>query len=356
MPENLMARREVRQTTYASAGVDINLASQAKRRIAQLARATLTPQVLSGVGFFGGLYEFKGYRKPVLVSSVDSVGTKIKIAIAMNRHDTVGIDIVNHCINDILSSGASPLFFLDYIGIGRLVPERVEAIVSGLAKACQDTGCALIGGETAELPGVYSGDDYDLVGCIIGVVAKDRIIMGKDVQAGDAIIGLPSSGLHTNGYSLARRVFGETASRLNVRSAELGRTIGEALLEPHVCYYRSLKPLLGRVKGLAHITGGGAMIGNIPRSLPAGLAARLDSAKWMVPPIFTLLQRKGKIELHEMYRTFNMGVGMAVICAPENAARIARAVPGAGIIGEVVRQTGEARVIIDGAGYRHDKV
>ena len=356
MPENRMAKRGSRQTTYAGAGVDINLASQAKKRIAQLARATLTPQVLSGVGFFGGLYEFKGYRKPVLVSSVDSVGTKIKIAIALNQHDTVGIDIVNHCINDILSSGASPLFFLDYIGIGKLVPERVEAIVSGLAKACQDTGCALIGGETAELPGVYSGDDYDLVGCIIGVVAKDRIIMGKDVQAGDAIIGLPSSGLHTNGYSLARKVFGETASRLNVRSAELGRTIGEALLEPHVCYYGPLKPLLRRVKGLAHITGGGAMIGNIPRSLPAGLAARLDSAKWTVPPIFTLLQRKGRIELREMYRTFNMGVGMVVICAPENAARIARAVPGAGIIGEVVRQTGEARVIIDGAGYRHDKV
>lgn len=342
--------------TYASSGVDIKLASEAKKRIAQLAKNATRPEVLSGVGFFGGMFEFKGYRNPVLVSSVDSVGTKIKIAIALEKHDTVGIDIVNHCINDIFTSGAKPLFFLDYIGIGKMVPERVESIVSGLAKACKEVDCALIGGETAELPGVYSGDDYDLVGCIIGVVQKDRIINGLNVTAGDTVIGLPSSGLHTNGYSLARKVFGETKKKLGVYSAELGRTIGEALLEPHICYYNSLKPHLRYVKALAHITGGGAMVGNIPRSLPQGLAVRLDSSKWTVPPIFNLLQKKGRIELKEMYHTFNMGIGMTVICAPRNAKRLTQVLPDANIIGEVVKRTGDARVIIDGAGYRHDKV
>lgn len=342
--------------TYAAAGVDISVAAQAKKRIARLASATLTPAVLSGVGFFGGMYEFKGYRRPVLVSSVDSVGTKIKIAIAMERHNTVGIDIVNHCVNDILTGGASPIFFLDYIGIGKMVPARVEEIVSGLAWACKDADCVLIGGETAELPGVYSGEDYDLVGCIIGVVPKDKIIVGRDIMPGDAIIGLPSSGLHTNGYSLARRVFGETKAKLNIYSTELGRTLGDALLEPHICYYKPLKPLLPYIKGLAHITGGGALVGNIPRSLPEGIAARLDSQQWAVPPIFKLLQKKGKIDPGEMYRTFNMGIGMVVICSPEKVKRLLKALPGATVIGQTIRQTGAARVIIDNTGYRHDKV
>jgi phosphoribosylformylglycinamidine cyclo-ligase len=304
---------------------------------------------------FGGFFELKGYRKPVLVSSTDSVGTKIKIAIALDKHDTVGIDIVNHCINDIFTSGAEPLFFLDYIATANLIPERIESIVSGLAKACKAAGCALIGGETAELPGIYSGDDYDLVGCIVGVVGKDKIITGKGIVAGDAIIGLPSNGLHTNGYSLARKVLGETRERLTVYSPEPGRTIGEALMEPHICYYRPLKPLLPDIKGLAHITGGG-LVGNVPHSLPKGLAAQFNSHKWTVPPIFKLIKKQGRVSTAEMYQVFNMGIGMVAFCAPEKASRITMTLPEARIVGEVVKQTSEARVIIDDKGYRKDKI
>ncbi|MBI2852763.1 MAG: phosphoribosylformylglycinamidine cyclo-ligase [Chloroflexi bacterium] len=341
--------------TYAGAGVDIPLAAGVKKRIAELARATHRPEVLSGIGFFGGLYEFKGYQNPVLVSSVDSVGTKVKIAIATGKHDTVGIDIVNHCVNDIFTSGAEPIFFLDYIGIGKMVPEKVEALVRGLARACREAGCALIGGETAEMPGVYAGEDYDLAGFIVGVVEKDRIIMGKNITAGDTLIGLPSNGLHTNGYSLARRIFGESRADMETYYPELGRTVGEALLEPHLCYYRQLKPLLPHVKGLAHITGGG-LVGNIPRVLPEGTAAQIDSRTWEALPIFTLMQQKGNVDRGEMYRVFNMGIGMVVITSPENAGTITGALPEAKVIGEVVKQTGEARVIIDGTGYRQDKV
>lgn len=340
---------------YAAAGVNIPLAARAKKRIAELARTTHRPEVLSGVGYFGGLFEFKGYKNPVLVSSVDGVGTKLRIAIALDKHDTVGMDIVNHCINDIFTSGAEPLFFLDYIGVGKLVPERIEAIVSGLAKACQSANCALIGGETAEMPGVYSGDDYDLAGTIVGVVEKDRILMGRDIVAGDAVIGLPSSGLHTNGYSLARKVLGETRAKLNVRSAALGTTIGAALLEPHISYYPPLKPLLPLIKGLAHVTGGG-LVGNVPRSLPAGLAASFDSRTWSVPPIFTLIQKRGKLDFTEMCHVFNMGIGMVVFCAPEKVKTVTKAIPAARVVGEVVPQTRDARVIIDGMGFRQDKV
>ncbi len=349
-----MSKTSVKQT-YASAGVDITLAAQAKKRIARLAKKTTRPEVLSGIGPFGALFEFKGYRKPVLVSSVDSVGTKTRIATALGKYDTVGIDIVNHCINDIFTCGAEPLFFLDYIGIRMAVPERVEALVTGLTQACRDAGCVLIGGETAQLPGIYHKDDYDLVGFVIGVVAKDKIITGKDIIIGDMVIGLPSNGLHTNGYSLARKVLGETRVKLNVRSRELGTTIGEALLRPHLSYYRQLQPLLPSIKGLAHITGGG-IVGNVPRILPEGLAVQLDSKQWAVPPIFTLIQKKGKIDLREMYQTFNMGIGMVVICAPEKVRHIVKAVSGAKVVGEVVKQKGRARVIIDNRGYRKDKV
>ncbi len=262
--------------TYAKAGVNIDIAAKAKELIAKQARSTLRPEVLSGVGFFGGLFEFKGYKNPVLVSSVDGVGTKLKIASVLAKHDTVGIDIVNHCVNDILACGAEPLFFLDYIAMGKLVPEKVEAIVKGLAQACREVGCALIGGETAEMPGLYTGEDYDLAGFIIGVVEKDKIIMGKTIAVGDAIIGLPSSGLHTNGYSLVRKIFGESPSALNAFYPELGRTLGEVLLEPHRCYYKPLKPLLPLIKGIAHITGGG-LIDNVPRVLPQGIPAKFDS-------------------------------------------------------------------------------
>jgi len=313
--------------------------------IGKHARSTLRPEVLSGVGFFGGLFEFKGYHQPVLVSSTDSVGTKLKIACALARHDTIGIDIVNHCVNDILTCGAEPLFFLDYIGIGKLVPEKVEAIAQGLAQACREVGCALIGGETAEMADIYTGKDYDLVGFIIGVVEKEKIIMGKTIAVGDTIIGLPSSGLHTNGYSLVRKLFGETPSALNTHHPELGRTLGEELLEPHRCYYQQLKPLLPIIKGMAHITGGGLM-GNVPRILPQGVAAQFQSRAWTIPPIFQLIQQRGNIDRDEMYRVFNMGIGMVVICSPQDVNRVTKALPEAKIVGEVVKQVGKARVVI----------
>jgi phosphoribosylformylglycinamidine cyclo-ligase len=341
--------------TYAAAGVDIDLKSRVISRISRYARATLGPQVLSGIGFFGGLYEFKGYHRPVLVSSVDSLGTKARVGIALGKYDTIGIDIANHCFNDILTCGAAPIFFLDYIGIGKVVPNKIENIAKGLAMACKDVNCAFIGGETAEMPDVYHGEDFDLAGIIVGVVEKDKIMMGGSITAGDAILGLPSNGLHTNGYSLARKIFGETAAALNKRYAVLGGTVGKALMQTHICYYNRLKPLLKRIKGLAHITGGG-LVGNVPRTLPKGLAARLGSKNWDRPPIFTLLQKKGNVDTEEMYRVFNMGIGMAVVCAPEAVKRLTRALPEAKVIGEVVKQKGEARVIIDGAGYRQDKV
>jgi phosphoribosylformylglycinamidine cyclo-ligase len=341
--------------TYAAAGVDINLKSKVIAKIGKYARATLGPEVLSGIGFFGGLFELKGYKNPVLVSSVDSLGTKNKIGLALGKLDTIGIDIVNHCVNDILTCGATPIFFLDYIGIGKVVPDRIEDIGKGLALACKDVGCALIGGETAELRDVYHGDDFDLAGIIIGVVEKDKIMMGKGIEVGDAVIALPSSGLHTNGYTLARKIFRETAADLNKYYQELGGTVGEALLKTHVCYYKQLKPLLKDIKGLAHITGAG-IVGNLPRPLPRGLGARLDSEKWEVPPVFKLLQDKGNIDIEEMYRVFNMGIGMAVICASENVNKLTKALKGARVVGEVIKQKGEARVIIDGKGYRQDKV
>ena len=332
--------------TYTAAGVDIDLKSKVIARISQHARSTLGPEVLSGVGFFGSLFEFKGYKKPVLVSSVDGVGTKLKIASALARYDTVGIDIVNHCVNDIFTCGAEPLFFLDYIGIGKVVPKRIEAIAKGLSQACRDAGCALIGGEIAEMPSVYAGEDYDLVGFIIGVVEKDKIIMGKTIKSGDAIIGLPSSGLHTNGYSLVRKIFGETRSALNTFYPELGQKLGEELLEPHRCYLNQLKPLLPVIKGMAHITGGG-LIDNVPRVLPKGLAARFSSKSWAVPPIFNLIQKWGNIDRDEMFHVFNMGIGMVIICSTSNVDHFTKSLPEAKLIGEVVKQKGEKRVVID---------
>ena len=314
--------------------------------IAKHARSTLRPEVLSGIGFFGGLFEFRGYGQPVLVSSVDGVGTKLKIACILGRHDTIGIDIVNHCVNDILTCGAEPLFFLDYIAMGRLVPEQVEAIARGMAQACREAGCALIGGETAEMPGLYAGEDYDLVGFIIGVVEKENIIQGQTIAVGDTIIGLPSGGLHTNGYSLARKVFGETKSVLDTYYPELDRTLGEALLEPHRSYYRQLKPLLPLIKGMAHITGGG-LLGNVPRVLPQGVAAEFHRQSWTAPPIFSLIQQRGDIDRQEMYRVFNMGIGMVLICSPDRAEQLIEALPEAEVVGKAVKQSGGARVVIE---------
>jgi len=330
---------------YTKAGVNIDSASRANDLIAEHVRSTLRPEVLGGFGFFGGLFEFKGYRQAVLVSSVDGVGTKLKIASVLDRHDTIGIDIVNHCVNDILTGGAEPLFFLDYIAMGKLVPERVGAIVGGLARACREVGCALIGGETAEMPGLYAGEDYDLAGFIIGVVEKDGIIQGKTIAAGDSIIGLPSSGLHTNGYSLVRKVFGETRQALEVYYPELGKTLGEELLTPHRCYYNQLKPIMSLIKGMAHITGGG-LVDNVPRVLPDGVTAGFDIRSWPVLPIFHLIQERGKVAQDEMYHVFNMGIGMVLFCSADNAGEITRVLPEVKIIGEVVKQEGKKRVVI----------
>jgi phosphoribosylformylglycinamidine cyclo-ligase len=331
---------------YARAGVDIDAKNISNRLIGKVVSQTYRPEVLSDAGFFNGMYEFQGYRKPVLVSSTDSVGTKIKLAVVLGIYDTVGIDIVNHCVNDIFTCGASPLFFLDYIGIGKLVPEKTEAIVRGVAKACREVDCVLIGGETAEMADIYSGEDFDLAGFVIGAVEKDEIIAGKGIKAGDIVLGLPSNGLHTNGYSLARKIFGESREALNKHYTELGGTVGEALMKPHICYYNQLKSLLPSIKGMAHITGGG-LIDNVPRILPKSLAIHFDSAKWVVPPIFTLIQRLGKVEREEMYHVFNMGIGMVVVCAPENMNKFTQKLPEIVVIGEVRKQGKGARIVID---------
>jgi phosphoribosylformylglycinamidine cyclo-ligase len=331
---------------YAAAGVDITAKNRSNRRVGSLAQTTFNPRVISEAGFFNGMYEFSGYEKPLLVSSTDSVGTKTKVAASLGVYDTVGVDIVNHCVNDIFTCGAKPLFFLDYIGIGRLVPERVESLVAGVAKACREVDCVLIGGETAELSDVYHGDDYDLAGFVIGAVEKDRAIAGKAIREGDAVLGLPSSGLHTNGYTLARRIFGDSPAALKKVYPELGRPVGEVLLVPHRCYYNDLKDALPLIRGMAHLPGGG-LVDNVPRIIPEGLAVRFSSSSWDVPPVFTLMQRLGDVPRDEMYRDFNMGIGMVVVCAPENAAELRRRVPELGTIGEVVRQAGAARVVID---------
>jgi phosphoribosylformylglycinamidine cyclo-ligase len=339
---NLAARK-----AYAQAGVDIKAADKAKELIKRLARSTSRPEVLTDIGFFGGMFQIAGYNKPVLVSSVDGVGTKLKIALLLKKHNTIGMDLVNHGVNDILTCGASPLFFLDYVAMGKLLPRRVESIVGGIARACKNVGCALIGGETAEMPGIYQADDYDLVGFIIGVVEKENIITGRSISVGDTILGLPSSGLHTNGYSLVRKVFkiDRDPSSLEVFYPELKRTLGEELLEPHRCYYSELKPVLPMVKGLAHITGGG-FDGNIPRILPQGLTAQIDKDAWTVPPIFKLIRDEGKIKEVEMYQVFNMGIGMVIICSPQRVGELTAALPETKKIGKVVKSTDSKKIII----------
>ncbi len=340
-----MTQRKGKSDAYAAAGVDIDAANRTVNLIKEHARSTFGPKVLSEIGLFGGLFQLSGFDEPVLVSSADGVGTKLKIACALDKHDTIGIDLVNHCVNDILTLGAEPLFFLDYIAMGSLVPEKVETIVRGMAAACREVGCALIGGETAEMPGVYAEGDYDLVGFIVGVVERKNIIDGSQIKAGDAIIGLPSSGLHTNGYSLVRRLFPIERPALDTLYQELGRTLGEELLEPHRCYYSSIKPVLPILKGMAHITGGG-IIDNLPRILPRGLAARIERGSWHMPPIFPLIQKRGNIDEGEMYHVFNMGVGMALVCSPENTSKLMGELPEARLIGEVVKHGRGERVRI----------
>ncbi len=313
---------------YQDAGVDIDAASRAKARIKLLARRTFDRHVLSEVGAFGGFYALKGLpRDAVLVSSVDGVGTKLKIAFALGRHSTVGADLVNHCVNDIAVHGAAPLFFLDYLATGKLHPRAVEEIVSGLASACRATSCSLIGGETAEMPGFYPPDEYDLAGCIVGWVRRRKIIDGSRIQKGDIILGLPSLGLHTNGYSLARKVLLEKEGmKLSERVPELGRTLGDELLAPHRCYWPVIRPLLaqGWLRGLVHVTGGG-LTDNTPRILPRNCGAEIRLGSWPVLPIFKLIARCGEVPQDDMLRTFNMGLGMLLVVAPKDLARVCTA-------------------------------
>ena len=340
--------RKTSQHTYRDAGVDIDANDRLKEIICQHARTTFTPGVISDIGFFGSLFELKGYKQPILVSSADGVGTKIKIACALGKHEGIGMDIVNHCVNDILTCGASPLFFLDYIAMSKMDAAVVASIVKGMAEACKNVDCAFIGGETAEMPGTYPKGEYDLVGFIVGGIEKPDIKNGSSIKAGDVLIGLPSSGLHTNGYSLVRRVFNTDAdpSRLKRRYPQLGRTLGDALLEPHKCYYRQIKPLLPKIKGLAHITGGG-FTENLPRTLPKPVAAIVDKSSWEVPPLFSLIQRTGNIEDDEMYRVFNMGIGMILICDPADTDKLMKKLPDAAVIGEIVkRKSNEERTRI----------
>ncbi len=338
---------------YKSAGVDIDAGNETVRRIRTLARSTFTPGVLSDIGSFGGLFQLGGrFSDAVLVASADGVGTKLRVAFLSGTHDTVGTDLVNHCVNDILVQGAEPLFFLDYLSTGRLSPEVAASIVGGMAQACRENGCALLGGETAEMPGFYADGEYDLAGFIVGGVERARIIDGKGIAPGDVLIGVASSGLHTNGYSLARHIIFD-GLKLSVDSVvpELGRTVGEALLEPHRSYLPLIRPLLGgtRIKGMAHITGGG-ITDNLPRTLPQGTHAQVRLGSWDVPAVFRWMQDAGNVPQDDMLRTFNMGVGLVVVAAADDADAlrqdlVARGGFDARIIGEIVAGDGEPAVI-----------
>ncbi len=328
--------------SYREAGVDIDEARRAVDLIARAAATTATPSVLGGVGGFGSLFRFdpSTHPDPVLVASTDGVGTKLKVAIALGRHDTIGVDLVNHCINDIAVQGADPLFFLDYLAVGRLRAETAEEIVAGIANACAAAGVALVGGETAELPDLYQVDDYDLAGFIVGVVARADLIDGSSVRAGDTLIGIPSSGLHTNGYSLARRIL--LPKEWHTTAPGLAGTIGDALLEPHRSYLdeirilrRALRAAGGDIGALAHLTGGG-WEGNIPRTLPADLGVEVETGAWQVNPIFRLIQQRGGIAEDEMLRTFNMGIGLTAVVPEPLADAAIVALPEAVRLGSVV--------------------
>jgi len=343
----------LKDSRYAEAGVDIDAKAAALERARAAIRSTFTPGVLGDVGGFGGLFrpDFSGLRDPVLVASADGVGTKLKIAIATGRHDTCGADLVNHCVNDILVQGAWPLFFLDYVAAGRLEAEVLQQVIEGVARGCRENGTALLGGETAEMPGFYAAGDYDLAGTIVGVVDRGRILDGSRIAAGDLALGLPSAGLHTNGYSLARRIFFESLGKsADDRFPPLPGTIADALLAPHLSYLRPLEPLLARdlVHGMAHITGGG-FYDNIPRVLPEGLGVRIQSGSWPVPALFGILAREGDVSFEEMHRVFNMGIGMVVFVGVSDLAQVEALWRDAHVawhrIGAV--EIGERRVVIE---------
>jgi phosphoribosylformylglycinamidine cyclo-ligase len=352
-----VSHRKKAESAYAGAGVNIHLADSLKAGLKHKVRKTMRPEVLGSIGGFAGLFalDAKKYKRPVLVSSMDGVGTKLKIAVMMNKHDTVGQDLVNHCVNDIAVVGAEPLFFLDYIGMGKLAPHVFDQIIDGLAQACKAAGCALIGGETAQMPGIYATGDYDLVSTIVGVVERDRIIDGSRICPGDAIVGLASTGLHTNGYSLARQIlFTKMRVRLDDYHGALGCTFGEELLKVHRNYWPVIRALLrsnalrSTLHGLAHITGGG-FYDNIPRVLPKNCCAVIRRGSWNVPPIFKLLQNGGNVSEEEMYRVFNMGIGMVLIVDPKAVQAVRKTAAHAGVksylIGEI--RKGKPVVAID---------
>jgi phosphoribosylformylglycinamidine cyclo-ligase len=334
---------------YASAGVDIDRSDAVKRRIRSIVESTFTSGARGAFGGFGGMFRIPSeFRRPVLVSSADGVGTKLRVAIDANRHDTVGHDLVNHCVNDILVQGAVPLFFLDYFAAGTLVPEVVERVVSGIAAGCRENGCSLVGGETAEMPGIYTPPDYDLAGFIVGCVEEDAILGADRVQEGDVIIGLGSNGLHTNGYSLARRIVSE---RMGLGMTDPfpgeGASVADVLLRVHRSYLPVLRPVLGRVHAMAHITGGG-LPGNVNRALPDTLDAVIDAKSWEVPNLFQQLERSGQVDRAEMYRTFNMGVGMVVITDEAGAEAVQASAASAHLgnwrLGRIVRGAGQVRI------------
>lgn len=341
--------------TYAAAGVDVAAADETVRRYAELARSTARPEVLGGVGPFAALFQLdvSKYRQPVIVSSADGVGTKLQLAAALGRYGDVGRDLVNHCVNDILTTGAEPLFFLDYLGTNGLAQERRVEVVAGMAAACRENGVALVGGETADMPDVYRAGDYDIAGFIVGVVERDAVIDGSRIVEGDALIALPSTGLQTNGYSLVREIWGvgkglgEANDRavLDRHYEELGGTLGDALLTVHGSFRPAVHPLLDRIHGIAHITGGG-IPGNLGRVFPSHLAAAVDSSTWEVPALFRIIQSAGNIAEAEMFRTFNMGVGLVVMASPADAPTLLDRMPGAWRLGSVVpRKQGDHSVV-----------
>lgn len=340
---------------YAEAGVDVDAADRFVDRVRRTAAAATRAEVLAGIGPFSGAFRLTGYRDPVLVASADGVGTKLKISALLDRYEDVGRDIVNHCINDVLALGAKPLFFLDYLASDGVDDDARLRLVAGMAEACAQAGCALLGGETADLPGIYIRGSFDVAGFLVGAAERDELLDVSRIAAGDALIGVPSNGLHTNGYSLVRRLFdvgmgGDPAverGRLDVHVPELGTTLGDALATPHRSYLDALGPHLGSIKGIAHITGGG-LPGNVPRMLPEGVAARVRWGSWSVPPLFRLIEARG-VEPDEMLRVFNMGLGMVLAVAPGDADALLGAIPGAVRVGDIVAcGEGEPRFRLDG--------
>lgn len=345
---NLGNQKEKQGVTYRDAGVDLSASQMIKEKIKEVAKRTYGENVVGGVGGFGAMYRLGDYRSPILVSSTDPVGTKLMVATMANNFSNIGADLVNACVNDLIVIGAHPLFFLDYIATSTMDPEVVETIVNGISESCQNVSCALIGGETSEMPGVFAENNIDLSGFVVGVVEEDEMLRPLDmIQSGDTLIGVPSNGLHTNGYSLVRHVFGldQDHSLLFEYFEELGETLADALLRPHPSYYSELKNIFKHVKGIAHITGGG-LYENVPRMLPEGLTARFELSNLEKPSIFDLIQNRGAIQIDEMYRVFNMGLGMVIACESDQIELITSQVPNSEVVGEVGHSKTDGKVTI----------